>query len=129
MVRKEKARLASLGCSEWKCAHDLSDYDFYEVAKSTVGYLCNIRAQSTLRDRVIALQVDDALIQHVIVEVQQGTCLNKGYSVSDDGSLRMNGLLVVPEINDLKREIFYEAHKSRYSIHPGETKMYRDLKR
>jgi hypothetical protein len=129
MVRKEKARLASLRCSEWKSARDLTDFDFYEVAESSVGYLCNIRAQSTLRDRVIALQVDDALIQHVIDEVQHGTCLNKGFSVSDDGSLRMNGLLVVPEIDDLKKEIFDEAHKSRYSIHPGETKMYRDLKR
>ena len=35
----------------------------------------------------------------------------------------------IPNIIDLKRDILSEAHESRYSIHPGSTKMYQDLKR
>ncbi|KAI3747349.1 hypothetical protein L6452_09803 [Arctium lappa] len=35
----------------------------------------------------------------------------------------------IPKRGDLRKRILEEAHKSRYSIHPGTNKMYRDLKR
>ena len=31
------------------------------------------------------------------------------------------------DVDDLTRQIFEEAHGSRYSTHPGDTNMYRDL--
>ena len=34
----------------------------------------------------------------------------------------------VPKINNLREILMNEAHKSRYSIHPGTDKMYKDLK-
>jgi len=34
----------------------------------------------------------------------------------------------VPQKSDVKRDIMREAHQTPYTIHPGETKMYRDLK-
>jgi hypothetical protein len=34
----------------------------------------------------------------------------------------------VPNIKELKDKILHEAHESAYSIHPGENKMYHDLK-
>jgi IS30 family transposase len=34
----------------------------------------------------------------------------------------------VPEIGDVRETILREAHDSAYSIHPGSTKMYQDLK-
>jgi hypothetical protein len=37
--------------------------------------------------------------------------------------------LVVLKDFDLHRKIMYEAHSSRYSIHPGTNKMYQDLKK
>ena len=33
----------------------------------------------------------------------------------------------MPDVDDLRRKIFDDAHDSLYSIHPGATKMYRDL--
>jgi hypothetical protein len=36
--------------------------------------------------------------------------------------------LVIPTNPDLKKEIFDEAHLSKFSIHPRSTKMYQDLK-
>jgi hypothetical protein len=35
---------------------------------------------------------------------------------------------VVPRDQDLKKEILDEAHLSKFTIHPGSTKMYRDLR-
>jgi hypothetical protein len=37
--------------------------------------------------------------------------------------------LVVPVDPELRKEIFDEAHLSKFSIHPGSTKMYQDLKK
>jgi hypothetical protein len=34
----------------------------------------------------------------------------------------------VPKKETLKRKILDEAHASRYSIHPGSTKMYHDIR-
>jgi hypothetical protein len=34
----------------------------------------------------------------------------------------------VPNIKELNDKILREAHESAYSIHPGENKMYHDLK-
>ncbi|KAH0764793.1 hypothetical protein KY285_000664 [Solanum tuberosum] len=50
------------------------------------------------------------------------------YSQEADGVLRYQGLLCVPNVGELRHQILTEAHNSRYSIHPGATKMYRDLR-
>ena len=41
----------------------------------------------------------------------------------------MKGRLVMPASAELKRELLDEAHRTRYIVHPGATKMYKDLKR
>ena len=45
-----------------------------------------------------------------------------------DGLLRFSSRIWIPDVQEPKREILHEAHSSRYSIHPGSMKMYRDLK-
>jgi hypothetical protein len=40
----------------------------------------------------------------------------------------VQGKLVVPKKEVLKKKILDEAHTSRYSIYPGSTKMYHDLR-
>ncbi|KAI3827739.1 hypothetical protein L1987_01822 [Smallanthus sonchifolius] len=39
------------------------------------------------------------------------------------------GRMWIPKIGELRAKILDEAHKSRYSIHPGTNKMYQDLKK
>ena len=50
------------------------------------------------------------------------------FSQGGDGVLRYQGRLCVPNVGELRQHILAEAHNSRYSIHPGSTKMYRDLR-
>jgi hypothetical protein len=45
-----------------------------------------------------------------------------------EGTLWFKERLVVPRKEALKKKILDEAHISRYSIHPGSTKMYHDLR-
>jgi len=46
----------------------------------------------------------------------------------NDGTLRFQGRLCVPNADGLRENILTEAHTSRYSMHPGSAKMYHDLK-
>ena len=46
----------------------------------------------------------------------------------DKGILRNFNRIWIPNVPELKKEILHDAHSSRYSIHPGSTKMYQDLK-
>ena len=49
--------------------------------------------------------------------------------IDEEGVLRIKGRVCVPRVDNLIHTILREAHSSRYSIHPGATKMYRDLKK
>jgi len=46
----------------------------------------------------------------------------------NEGILRFASRIWIPNVAELKEEIMRDAHNSKYSIHPGSTKMYRDLK-
>ncbi|RVW78377.1 Transposon Ty3-G Gag-Pol polyprotein [Vitis vinifera] len=46
----------------------------------------------------------------------------------NDEILRFGTRLYVPNDEDLRRELLEEAHCSKFAIHPGGTKMYKDLR-
>ena len=48
--------------------------------------------------------------------------------ITGDGVLRYRSRLCIPNVAGLRQQVMGEAHYSRYSIHPGTTKMYNDLK-
>ena len=53
---------------------------------------------------------------------------NEMFFLARSGILRYKNRLCVPNVNDLSTYILAEAHVSKYSINPGATKMYHDLK-
>ena len=44
------------------------------------------------------------------------------------GVLKLNGRLCVLDIDGLRQRILHEAHYAPYNVHPGATKIYRDIK-
>ena len=70
--------------------------------------------------------IKDAKIVSIRDRVQSGTG-DEGWTIHVDGSLRYRGRVVGPQLNDLGEEILREFHCSRFSVHPGGTKMYQDL--
>ncbi|KAL5550615.1 hypothetical protein UlMin_000791 [Ulmus minor] len=50
------------------------------------------------------------------------------FSVSTDGVLHYKGRLCIPDDAEIKEQLLSEAHATPYSVHPGATKMYQDLK-
>ena len=48
----------------------------------------------------------------------------RDFTLGDDGILRFQGRVCVPDDVEVKKLILEEGHKSRLSLHPGMTKMY-----
>ncbi|XP_074318550.1 uncharacterized protein LOC141655365 [Silene latifolia] len=76
-------------------------------------------------------QEGDALVARwrdtVIDAVAEG--VRKRFHVGNDGSLRFDERWCVPDDEELKRKILTEAHSTRYFVHPGGEKLYKDLKK
>ncbi|XP_070041108.1 uncharacterized protein [Nicotiana tomentosiformis] len=67
----------------------------------------------------------------MLVQLKEGIHKHRTTAFSlgmDDGTLRYQGRLCVPNVDGLRERIMAEAHTSRYSVHQGSTKMYHDLK-
>ncbi|KAA0046570.1 pol protein [Cucumis melo var. makuwa] len=62
--------------------------------------------------------------KHRMVETEQG----EDFSISSDDGLMFEGRLCVPEDSAVKTELLTEAHSSPFTMHPGSTKMYQDLR-
>ena len=51
------------------------------------------------------------------------------FTLDASGAIRFRGRLCVPQKAKLKDDILREAHRSPYTVHLGENKMYQDLKK
>jgi hypothetical protein len=60
--------------------------------------------------------------------IQEGDPKVACFCEDAEGTLWFKDRFVVSNKEALKRKILDEAHMSRYSIHPGSTKMYHDLR-
>nr|GEY20324.1 putative reverse transcriptase domain-containing protein [Tanacetum cinerariifolium] len=53
---------------------------------------------------------------------------NEKLETGADGIKYLNRRAWIPKVNNLRKVVMDEAHRSRYSIHPGADKMYMDVK-
>jgi hypothetical protein len=82
----------------------------------------------TLKAEIIAAQKDDEGMGHIKRRMREDDLKVACFHVDAEGTLWFKETLVVPRREALKKKILDEAHTSRYSIHPGSTKMYHDLR-
>jgi hypothetical protein len=105
--------------------------------------LCWEMAQLNLRivakSETLTLEIESTLEQDIrrgqltdekIVEYKKLIKMGKVPEFREDeqGTVWFKNRICVPEIKELRETILKEAHDSAYSIHPGSTKMYQDLK-
>ncbi|KAL0545083.1 hypothetical protein IC582_020224 [Cucumis melo] len=89
--------------------------------------LAQLTVQPTLRQRIIDAQSNDPYLVEKRGLAEAGQAVE--FSLSSDGGLLFERRLCVPSDSAIKTELLSEAHSSPFSIHPGSTKMYQDLKR
>jgi hypothetical protein len=96
-----------------------------------LGMLNNMEAivmevESTLEEEIRKGQESDEKIK----EIQTQNSLGKApdFTEDDQGTVWFKNIICVLEIEHLRKLILRDANNSAYSIHPGSTKMYQDLK-
>jgi hypothetical protein len=91
------------------------------------GRLNNIALIPTIKEDAIATQRRNIGMGHLRrrLELGEAQCFRQDV----DGVLWVKDRLVVLKEFEPHRKIMDEAHYSRYSIHPGTSKMYQDLKK
>ena len=92
------------------------------------GSLNHISIEPTLHDSIIMAQLHDEGIKIIKEKLSQGEAKYKCFRVDHKGVLWFEFHLVVLKNHQLRKQILDEAHLSKFSIHPGSTKMYQDLK-
>ena len=71
-------------------------------------------------------QIGEAKIQEIKDLITEGR--GPEFTEDEQGMVWIKDWICVPKIESLRETILKEAHDSDYSIHPGSTKMYQDLK-
>jgi hypothetical protein len=90
--------------------------------------LYNITPTSVLRGEIIDAQRNDEGMGHIKRKIQEGNPNVACFCEDVEGVIWFKDRLIVPKKATLKKKILDESHTLRYSIHPGSTKMYHDLR-
>jgi hypothetical protein len=91
------------------------------------GNLNAISAESNLYDRIVLAQLNDEGVQLIKQKLDEEDPKYSCFCKDSKDAVWFEQRLVVLADPELIKEIFYEAHLSKFSIHPGSTKMYQDL--
>ncbi|KAK1627789.1 hypothetical protein QYE76_002104 [Lolium multiflorum] len=102
------------------------EFEQFRMELVSEGFLASMELQPTLIGQIKEAQKGNASINGIKTQLAAGKA--PGFTIDEEGVLWYNGRLCVPSDSDLKQVILKEAHDTLYSIHPGGTKMYQDLK-
>ncbi|KAJ0833047.1 putative nucleotidyltransferase, Ribonuclease H [Helianthus annuus] len=82
--------------------------------------------QSSLPTQIRNAQIEALKPENIRAESLRGS--RQQLEQKEDGAYYVAGRIWVPLYGDLRELVMDEAHKSRYSVHPGADKMYHDLR-
>jgi hypothetical protein len=85
-----------------------------------------LEVESTLEQQIREGQLEDVEIREIRDTMERGKAPD--FTENDQGMIWFKKRICVLDVGDLQKTILREAHDSAYSIHPGSTKMYQDLK-
>jgi hypothetical protein len=94
------------------------------IVTHTEGVTINV--EPTMEQEIRKGHVGDAKIQEIKDLITEGR--GPEFIEDEQGTIWFKNMICVPEIDSLRETILKEAHDSDYSIHPGSTKIYQDLK-
>jgi hypothetical protein len=87
------------------------------------GQLNEMMVKYTLEDQIRQAQKGCPKIEDVKSQMKRGKAAD--YRLDGQGTLWLKDRICVPQNKEIRDSILKEAHDSRYSIHPGCTKMYK----
>ncbi|KAL6332469.1 hypothetical protein AAG906_008497 [Vitis piasezkii] len=116
LSRKSVGSLAAIRGCQRQLLEELRSLQVHFRVMGLGALVANFRVQPDLVGRIKTLQKNDSRLVQVMEEVKRGD--KPDFVLSDDEILRFGTRLCLLE----------EAHCSKFAIHPGGTKMYKDLR-
>ncbi|KAL0553629.1 hypothetical protein IC582_007529 [Cucumis melo] len=126
-LSRKVSHLATLITRQAPLHRDLERAEIAGSVGAVTMQLAQLTVQPTLRQRIIDAQSNDPYLVEKRGLAEAGKVVE--FSISSDGGLLFERRLCVPSDSAVKTELLSEAHSSPFSMHPGSTKMYQDLKR
>ncbi|GJU96352.1 putative nucleotidyltransferase, ribonuclease H, partial [Tanacetum coccineum] len=105
---------------------DLERMDVELCIRGTNGYWASLKIEPNLILRIKETQKEDAELWAILQKSEEDE--QTRFRVDNDGVIWFDDRLCVPSDPTLRDAVLTEAHSSPFSIHPGSTKMYGDLK-
>jgi hypothetical protein len=100
--------------------------EFEKLNLGMVAHTEGVTLESTLEQQIREGQLEDVEIRKIRQTMERGKAPD--FTKDDQGTIWFKNRICVPDVGDLQKTILRGAHDSAYSIHPGSTKMYQDLK-
>ncbi|GKE26143.1 putative nucleotidyltransferase, ribonuclease H, partial [Tanacetum coccineum] len=125
LSRKNSGTLACLKIQP-EIIKDLELMEVELVVRGSEGYIASLKIKPNLILRIKEAQKEDGELWSVVQNMKNGK--QEEFWVDEHGVIWYGNRLCVPDDSSLREAILTEAHSSPFSIHPGSTKMYRDLK-
>ena len=87
--------------------------------------IAKLQVRLNLLEEINAAQDEDPSVVKLKKEVIAGHTVE--FKICD-GVLKQGNILCIPGVIDLRQRMLQEAHCTPYSVHPGATKIYHDVK-
>ncbi|XP_074378105.1 uncharacterized protein LOC141719629 [Apium graveolens] len=126
LSRKNLGSVSSL-ITQSNLTSDLERLGVELYVRGPGGSIASLKVQPNLVSRVKEAQKNDTGLEAIRSKVVDGK--EKHFHVDDEGVIWLGNKLCVPVDPTIREEILKEAHSSSFSINPGSTKMYGDLKK
>ncbi|KAL5746198.1 hypothetical protein ACOSP7_027344 [Xanthoceras sorbifolium] len=109
-----------------KALFTLKAMNVYLQLNPDSALVAELICRPSLIQQIAEKQKQDARIQRICEQIPEGK--HPDFSIRIDGIVCFRDRICIPEDEELRKMILTEAHSSSYAMHPGSTKMYRDLK-
>ncbi|XP_058099892.1 uncharacterized protein LOC131244275 [Magnolia sinica] len=119
--------VALLMVREWNMVEFVQDFDMKLTMEEPYKVVAHIQAQPLTNGKIIEAQKGDELLKKIRERARNDE--KSEWRIGIDGGLGYRGRLCIPNLQGLREEVLNTAHNSKLTMHPGSTKMYRDLKR
>ncbi|WVZ76321.1 hypothetical protein U9M48_024305 [Paspalum notatum var. saurae] len=107
---------------------DASKEEFESLSLGFVHHttVATFEAEPTLEQEIRKHQKTDEKIQEIREQIKVGKAPH--FREDEQGPVWYKNRIYVPDMDSIRKLTLNEAHDTAYSIHPGSTKMYHDLK-
>ncbi|KAL0295705.1 UNVERIFIED_CONTAM: Transposon Tf2-11 polyprotein [Sesamum calycinum] len=126
LSRKSSNTLASLGSHNQTLLLEMRSMNTKLEVDQVAGLLAALQLKPDFVDHIKEAQTRDPFLLRMRERLKQGKKSN--FSVRADGVMVNGERVGVPDVDGLRKKILQEAHNAPYAMHPGTTKMYRNLK-